>query len=1101
MKRNLTLLLVVWLSACATTPTPRSFDQATTQLEQVKESDVASSQPKLVADGIEALSQAREALQAGDYERADLLAQIANARFGAARNLAVTEEAVTQSAAMSDATTGLAAEQARVELESQALAHFLSVQAQFDSATAELQRYAGIEGQARESLAKARSKQAEAIAKGAPTLATSDYEQGRVLVESALQQIQTSGYQQCLDLSQQAITAFEVAISKSGESDVALRRQRQAAETDGQKNLQAKTAAQDAIDEAKTARASAVATSPNASNSGSFKKGELLLTQATDSLESGRYAAATKAANEATTAFKAGESGGFGLDAAKTAIRRAEDSRAAAMGRGISADDPALRKGDFSLDLARTAFTGGDYERALETANAAKTAYEQTNVIQSVGFGVIAAPKNGQMGLANDAVVARILKVQMARAEALGKGLDRTCADDFREFEAILQMAEGRLAAGDNANAFEFAIRAEERLKKCDRPVVKTETTTKKAVEPAKTQASATQVKADIEQKEAAKTLAEAQIQLAKLESDPVLQKDLAESRLLVQKADEWFGRAAYTESLQFSTLANRKMAELSGKKTPKAVIEPVKAVTKTKDAKTEKPEPTKVCSTDDGYESLAKSAKTRVFAMRLTTEQSELAAEASRQIDAGTRLKTSGMCDDASLMFRGALRTLAEIEKPVAAGEKTVAKTNDPKNPNPTVYVVTENGSEKASGDPTKQTAQTKEPKATPVAKGDRVAATEALASARRVRASVPTTDTSASVKVGNSLLREAEARFQAEQFDESAALARQAEGAFKSVLTTPDNTAWKASYESVLSALVERDRAKTVVSADTKVVFERGVGFVEKARGAWSKQDYQAAGTFAEAAKGDFLMVVKAEGQKKDEASKARAAELAAKDAQAKKDAAEAAKSANAGASDAIRDAELRASKCDQACQTLAPEDAKQGQLLLRDAKAALSAGDSDKAQALAEKASNAFARADAVRPTLQLPQGMTLAGDRLLVSPKVEFESGSDRIAAGSLETLRLLGQALRDGDLGYRSLTIVGFTDSRGNDKKNLALSKARATAVQKALTSAGANASKLTANGRGEEQPISSNDTAEGRADNRRVELIIELDSTTQVNHP
>ena len=67
-------------------------------------------------------------------------------------------------------------------------------------------------------------------------------------------------------------------------------------------------------------------------------------------------------------------------------------------------------------------------------------------------------------------------------------------------------------------------------------------------------------------------------------------------------------------------------------------------------------------------------------------------------------------------------------------------------------------------------------------------------------------------------------------------------------------------------------------------------------------------------------------------------------------------------------------------------------------------------------------------------------------------------------------------------------IEGHTDSVGSDEYNMELSGRRAGAVSKYLVSKGIDSTRLQAKGLGETQPIASNDTEEGRAKNRRVEL-------------
>jgi OOP family OmpA-OmpF porin len=69
-------------------------------------------------------------------------------------------------------------------------------------------------------------------------------------------------------------------------------------------------------------------------------------------------------------------------------------------------------------------------------------------------------------------------------------------------------------------------------------------------------------------------------------------------------------------------------------------------------------------------------------------------------------------------------------------------------------------------------------------------------------------------------------------------------------------------------------------------------------------------------------------------------------------------------------------------------------------------------------------------------------------------------------------------------------VAGHTDNAGSDAYNQGLSERRANAVRDYLTSQGVTATRLTARGYGESQPVASNDTDEGRAENRRVELIV-----------
>jgi OOP family OmpA-OmpF porin len=69
-----------------------------------------------------------------------------------------------------------------------------------------------------------------------------------------------------------------------------------------------------------------------------------------------------------------------------------------------------------------------------------------------------------------------------------------------------------------------------------------------------------------------------------------------------------------------------------------------------------------------------------------------------------------------------------------------------------------------------------------------------------------------------------------------------------------------------------------------------------------------------------------------------------------------------------------------------------------------------------------------------------------------------------------------------------IEIIGHTDNRGGEKTNMLLSERRATTVRDYLVSKGHDASKMVITGKGQTRPIASNDTEEGRAKNRRVEI-------------
>ena len=76
------------------------------------------------------------------------------------------------------------------------------------------------------------------------------------------------------------------------------------------------------------------------------------------------------------------------------------------------------------------------------------------------------------------------------------------------------------------------------------------------------------------------------------------------------------------------------------------------------------------------------------------------------------------------------------------------------------------------------------------------------------------------------------------------------------------------------------------------------------------------------------------------------------------------------------------------------------------------------------------------------------------------------------------------------MNLETVIAVGYTDSIGTEQYNLGLSQRRANAVKEYLVSKGIAANRIYTEGKGEADPIASNATREGRAQNRRVEIEI-----------
>ena len=110
-----------------------------------------------------------------------------------------------------------------------------------------------------------------------------------------------------------------------------------------------------------------------------------------------------------------------------------------------------------------------------------------------------------------------------------------------------------------------------------------------------------------------------------------------------------------------------------------------------------------------------------------------------------------------------------------------------------------------------------------------------------------------------------------------------------------------------------------------------------------------------------------------------------------------------------------------------------------------------------------------------------------DKGKVAVQINFRSDSAEILPGSLPQLVQIDALLRERP--SLRLSVNGHTDNTGTAERNRELSTLRAEAVVAELRALGADASRLEARGVGRAQPIADNSTAEGRATNRRVELV------------
>jgi outer membrane protein OmpA-like peptidoglycan-associated protein len=164
-----------------------------------------------------------------------------------------------------------------------------------------------------------------------------------------------------------------------------------------------------------------------------------------------------------------------------------------------------------------------------------------------------------------------------------------------------------------------------------------------------------------------------------------------------------------------------------------------------------------------------------------------------------------------------------------------------------------------------------------------------------------------------------------------------------------------------------------------------------------------------------------------------------------------------------------------------------AQQAQEEAQQAKA-LAASSTTAAQLARREADLALEQADTLRRQLENLQLRQTESGVVVTLGDVLFHSGETSLREEALASLVEVVDLLQSEP--DKDIRIEGHSDSTGNSVSNLKISEQRANAVLDALVSLGVEASRITATGMGEDFPIASNETEEGREQNRRVDVIL-----------
>ncbi len=128
------------------------------------------------------------------------------------------------------------------------------------------------------------------------------------------------------------------------------------------------------------------------------------------------------------------------------------------------------------------------------------------------------------------------------------------------------------------------------------------------------------------------------------------------------------------------------------------------------------------------------------------------------------------------------------------------------------------------------------------------------------------------------------------------------------------------------------------------------------------------------------------------------------------------------------------------------------------------------------------------DALSKIAGMKSAMSPRGLVLTLSGSVLFASNKSDLLPAAKERLTDVANAIAEDG---RTVDIMGYTDSTGTDELNDRLSAKRADAVSAFLVTHGVDQGRVRTEGKGKAEPVADNKTIEGRANNRRVEIVLE----------
>jgi outer membrane protein OmpA-like peptidoglycan-associated protein len=148
--------------------------------------------------------------------------------------------------------------------------------------------------------------------------------------------------------------------------------------------------------------------------------------------------------------------------------------------------------------------------------------------------------------------------------------------------------------------------------------------------------------------------------------------------------------------------------------------------------------------------------------------------------------------------------------------------------------------------------------------------------------------------------------------------------------------------------------------------------------------------------------------------------------------------------------------------------------------------------RAQAASQQAQEQARANERLQEQMRELQAQQTSRGMVVTLGDVLFDTGQAELRGGAMRQIDRLAAFLKENP--QRHVVIEGFTDSTGSQELNYELSERRASAVRAALLDRGVTMDRIDVRPYGEAYPVASNDTAAGRQQNRRVEIVISDES-------